>query len=232
MTAVTSSCSGGLSGVVKQPKPVTATTELKPNDGSVIFSDDFHDSGSGWSTDTTPEFSASFTKSGYVVVGRTLVDNEVSAPYVTPKDQLSVSVDATESADSPVGSGFGAGCSRGPTDNTISYDFAAEVGATWELFRHDTRPGVTDRDSLLKKGTSPQAPGAKLLTVELMCATLTDGVTTRLVMFVNDTQVADITDPVANLSRLGWLGGLVVRSVDSGPTAVTAIHFEERDLTF
>ncbi len=65
-----------------------------------------------------------------------------------------------------------------------------------------------------------------------MRATLADGVTTRLVMFVNNTQVADLADPVSDLPRLGWLGGLVVRGDDSGPTTITATHFEERDLTF
>src|SRR6266581_3306018 len=49
---------------------------------------------------------------------------------------------------------------------------------------------------------------------------------------VYNTQVADLADPVSDLPRLGWLGGLVVRGDDSGPTTVTATHFEERDLTF
>ncbi len=62
-----------------------------------------------------------------------------------------------------------------------------------------------------------------------MCATLADAVTTRLVIFVSNTQVADLTDPVSDLPRLG---GLVVRGDDSGPTTVTATHFEQRDLTF
>jgi hypothetical protein len=64
-----------------------------------------------------------------------------------------------------------------------------------------------------------------------MCATLSDGITTRLVMFVNSTQVADITDPVTGLPRMGWLGGFVVRDDGSGPATVTATHYEERDLT-
>jgi len=64
-----------------------------------------------------------------------------------------------------------------------------------------------------------------------MCATLSDRVTTRLVMFGDNTQVADITDPGSDLPRLGWLGGLVVRSVDSGPTTVTATHCDVRNLT-
>ena len=66
----------------------------------------------------------------------------------------------------------------------------------------------------------------------LICATLSDAVTTRLVMFVDGTQVADIADPVSDLPRLGWLGGLVVTGEDSGPTTVTVTHFEERDLRF
>jgi hypothetical protein len=224
------SCSGGLNGAVKSPTPVTASTVLTADRGSVIFIDDFSDSNSGWSKDTTADFKASFTGSGYVVVARNFVDHEVAAPYVLPKDQLSVAVRATESS-APDGSGFGAACDRGLKEQTISYDFAVQVDGTWDLVRHDLRPGAANPHALLKQGTSPKAPGAASITVELMCATLADGITTRLVMFVDNTQVADITDPVTDLPRLGWVGGLVVRGVDSAPTTVTATHYEERDLT-
>jgi hypothetical protein len=225
------SCSGGLNGIVKSPTPVTASTVLTPDRGSVVFSDDFNDSASGWSTASVADFRASFTASGYVIVARNFVDHEVAAPYGITKDQLSVSVTATESSSSPSGAGFGASCDRGLKQQTISYTFVVQIDGTWEMGRHDLRPGAAIKNVLLKKGTSPKAPGATSLTVELMCATLSDRITTRLVMFVNGTQVGDITDPVTDLPRLGWLGGLVVRGEDSGPTTVTATHFEERDLT-
>jgi len=226
------SCSGGLNGVVRSPNPVTASSEVTPDRGSVVFSDDFNDPKSGWSTDNVSDFKASFNKSGYVIVVTGFIDHEVSAPYLTPKDQLSVSVTATESSTSPVGSGFGAGCDRGLTEPTISYDFHVAVGGTWGIFRHDLRRAAGSQHSLLKQGTSPKAPGPILRTVVLICATLSDAVTTRLVMFVDGTQVADIADPVSDLPRLGWVGGLVVTGEDSGPTTVTVTHFEERDLRF
>jgi hypothetical protein len=225
------SCSGGLNAAIKSPTPVTASTVLTADRGSVVFTDDFSDSASGWSTKSTDDFRASFGGSGYVVVASKFVDHEVGAPYVITKDQLSVAVRATESSSSPDGSGFGAECSRGLKEPTVTYNFVVQIGGTWDMFRHDTRPGATNPDTSLKKGTSPKAPGATSITVELMCASLSDGVTTRLVMFVDNTQVADITDPVSDLPRLGWLGGLVVRSVEAGPTTVTATHFQERDLT-
>lgn len=225
------SCSGGLNGVLKSPTPVTASTVLSPDRGSVVFTDGFNDSASGWSTATVADFSASFTKSGYVIVARRFVDHEVAAPYGIPKNQLSVSVTATESSGSPVGSGFGVGCTRGLKDPTIHYEFVVLVGGTWDIARHDLRPGAAAQHTLLKKGTSPEAPGSASVTAQLMCATLSDGITTRLVMFVNTSQVADITDPVSDLPSLGWLGALDVRGEDSGPTTVTATHFEERDLT-
>jgi len=222
------SCNGA---VIKSPTPVTAATVLTPDRGSLIFSDDFTDSASGWSTATTADFKASFSTSGYTVVARNFVDHEVASPYALPKDQLSVAVRATASLSSPDGSGYGAACDRGLKQQTISYDFVLQVGGTWDMFRHDLRPGAANPNTSLKMGTSPKAPGAASITVELICATLSDGVTTRLVMFVDGTQVADITDPVTDLPRLGWVGGLVVRGVDSGPTTVTATHFDERDLT-
>ena len=106
-----------------------------------------------------------------------------------------------------------------------------QVGGTWEVAKHDLLAGAATQHNVLKKRTSPKAPGATSIVVELMCATLSDGVTTCLVAFVNGTQVADITDPVTSLPRFGWLGSLTVRGEDSGPTTVTATHFEERDLT-
>lgn len=225
------SCTGGLSGALKSPTPVTASTVLTAERGAVVFTDDFSDSASGWSTSPTADFKASFGGSGYVVVASKFVDHEIAAPYLLPKDQLSVAVRATESTSSPDGSGFGAECSRGLKEPTVTYNFVVQVGGTWDMFRHDTRPGAANPDTSLKKGTSPKAPGAASVTVQLMCATVSDRVTTRLVMFVDNTQVADITDPVSDLPRLGWLGGLMVRSVDAGPTTVTATHFQERDLT-
>jgi hypothetical protein len=222
------SCSGA---VIKTPTPVTASTALTPDRGALVFSDDFTDSASGWTNATTSDFRASFSPSGYVIVAKTFLDHEAGSPYVLPKDQLSVSVTATESSNSPSGSGFGASCDRGLNTQTISYSFVVQDDSTWEMLRHDLRPGAANRDSLLKSGTSPKATGARSITVELMCATLSDGITTRLVTFVNSSQVADITDPLSDLPRLGWVGGLVVRSVDAGSTTVTATHYEQRDLT-
>jgi hypothetical protein len=222
------SCNGA---VIKTPTPVTASTVLTPDRGSLVFADEFTDSAAGWSTDKSAAFKASFSPSGYVIVSRDLADDEVASPYVIPKDQLSVSVTATQSPNSPTESGFGAACDRGLKQQTMSYDFTVQIDGTWGVFRYDQRPGATNQQALLKQGTSPKAPGATSITVELMCATLSDGITTRLVMFVNSTQVADITDPVTDLPRLGWLGGLVVSNDGSAPTTVTATHYEERDLT-
>jgi hypothetical protein len=217
------SCNGGLNSVVKSPTPVTASAVLTPDRGAVVFTDDFSDSNSGWSKDTTADFKAAFGGSGYVIVARNFIDHEVAAPYLVPKQQLSIAVRATESL-TPNGSGFGAACDRGLKQQTISYDFAVQVDGTWDMVRHDLRPGAANPHALLKQGTSSKAPGAASITVELMCATLSDGITTRLVMFVDNTQVADMTYPVTDLPRLGWVGGLVVRGVDSGPTTVTATH--------
>ena len=227
------SCSGPMPGIGPRPSsPVTASTVLTPDRGSLVFSDDFNDSNGGWSRDSTADFNASFIGGAYVVVARNYVDHEIAVPYVDPKDQLSVAVTATQSAGSPALAGFGVGCVRGLTDPTVHYTFVVMVGGTWNLYRHDERTGAPSPHTLLKQGTSPKKPSAISLTVELICATLADGVTTRLAMYVNSTQVADIADPVKDLPRLGWLGSLVVRGDDPGPTTVTATHYEERDLQY
>jgi hypothetical protein len=60
---------------------------------------------------------------------------------------------------------------------------------------------------------------------------MADGLTTRLVFFIDGSKVADLTDtPQAALSP-GWLADLVTAGSDSGPVTVTATHFEERDLS-
>jgi hypothetical protein len=141
------SCNGG---VIKTPKPVTASTVLTPDRGSLVFSDDFTDSAAGWSTDKAADFKASFSPSGYVIVSREFADDEGASPYVIPKDQLSVSVTATQSSNSPTESGLGAACDRGLKQQTISYDFTVQIDGTWGVFRYDQRPGATNPQTLLK----------------------------------------------------------------------------------
>ena len=225
------SCSAGPLTPKASPQPVLASTTLEADRGKIVYKDDFKNPRSGWAQGIIATSStATYTDSGYVVVVKRLADQVVHSPYALALPQISVAATATESRTSPKGSGPGVGCSRGPSDKTIKYTFLVVVGGGWEVMRRDTRPGAKSPATVLKRGTPPVGPGADPIVVEGMCATLSDGKTTRLVMFVNGIEMADITDPVADLPTVGWFGDLIVRGQKVGTTTVTVTHFEVRNL--
>jgi hypothetical protein len=83
--------------------------------------------------------------------------------------------------------------------------------------------------TILKEGTLLRPLGAAPLTVSGVCATLADGQTTRLALFLDGTQVADITD-VAALDGEGWLGGLLSAGGADVPATTTVSHYAEDNL--
>ncbi len=102
-------------------------------------------------------------------------------------------------------------------------------GSGWYLERGQGAVSATLSPSVLGQGAAPAEPGNTPMTVEGMCATLADGTTTRLALFVNGTKVADITDQVSSLPQTGWTSGLVVASQAGAPSIVTVSHFQVRD---
>ena len=130
---VTNSCTGSV-GTGPKPQPVTATTILAADRGTVVFSDNFHDSASGF------------------------LDHAERSPYLEPLQQLSVSVTATQSSAALTNAGFGVQYRRGVSDSTVFYEFLVVVGGLWVVVRRDTRAGAASESSLLKQGRSPSAP--------------------------------------------------------------------------
>ena len=222
---------GGPGGVVSTPQPVSATTTLKADRGTVVFSDNFHDVSSGWSTAKLPSGSrAGYTRDGYQIVGYGYLDHSAQVPYTVALKQLSVSVTATESSDAIAKSGFGVACTRGSGESAITYEFLALVGGTWEILLRHGSSSTDPETGLLKQGSSSASPGSSSVTVEGMCATLADGRTTRLALFINNSVVADITDPTAGSTPAGWFTDFIMRSQAARPSTVTATHFEVRDI--
>jgi hypothetical protein len=214
--------------------PVTSATPspagpLQATSGAVVFSDDFHDSSSGWSTSTLPSGTSFAYRGGkYVVVAKGALHHYAESPYAQPHRQLIASVTATQVAGAPDGAGFGVTCRRGLGAQQVRYQFLVLTGGQFFIEGGTGPDSGTTAPVILKQGTSPVSPGAAPLMVVGACMSERDGRTTRLVLFVNGTSVADVTD-VRDLAANGWLGGLDVASRDPNPSTVTVTRFEERD---
>ena len=222
----------GSRAVKKSPPavgPVLASTEVNSTRGKTVFSDDFHDSASGWTTDALPSGTTfKYTSDGYVVVARGALDHFADSPYETPVPQIAISVTATQSADAAAGAGYGVSCWRGTNASELRYDFTVMAGGDWKVDRRDG--GISTKPLILKRGRSSAAPGSTPLAVEAMCATLADQHTIRLILFAGTQKVADISDSAATLATAGWQADLTVTSSASHDSTVTATHFEVRDL--
>ncbi len=219
----------GLAPAPKTSEPVTASTTVAAQRGTVVFADDFHNASSGWSTETLPSGTTfSYAASGYVIVAKGAVDHFANAPYETPVQQAAISVTATQSTDSPIGAGFGVSCWRGTGAAELRYDFLVSTGGDWQVDRRDG--GIPTTPHILKQGKSAVTLGSAPLAVQGMCATLADLRTTRLVLFAGTLKLADIIDTATAMPDAGWLADILVTSEALHPSTVTATHFEVRDL--
>ena len=209
------------------PGPVTTTSALTVDRGKVVFSDDFHDPGSGWVTTPSAVATFSYGDDDYMVSGSGSFYDQSYAPYSEPVTQVGISTTATQSVGAPVGAGFGVVCRQGSGQAEILYEFLLVNNTKWVILRHDGLPATATLT--LKEGTAPGSPGATPNTVAGMCATQPDGQTTRLAMFVDGVAVADITDSAA-LPGGGWVAGIGIASIAATTSTVTATQFTERNL--
>jgi hypothetical protein len=213
-------------------RAVTVSSEIAPDAGSTVFTDDFHDSKSGWATTTSTSIDSgmtfSFSASGYVI-GSTggEIEHHVLSPYRDARRQLSMALTATQ-IDGPVGLGFGVSCRRGQGAAQLTYSFLVQNDGAYSVERIDG-----DRSDspikVLRAGVAPIEAGPSPITVVGMCASFEEGETTRLVFFAEGQKLIDLTDTSAQ-SDSGWLGALVMVS-GKGPSVMTAKHWQERDLS-
>ena len=209
--------------------PVTESTAVSADRGTVVFADDFHDTSSGWTTDTLPSGTTfTYVASGYVVVAKGTLDHFATSPYKKPVPQVAISVTATQSADAPNGAGFGVSCWRGLDTAEVRYDFIVNTSGDWAIDRRDG--GVPTKPLVLKQGSSSVALGSTPVVVRGMCATLADQQTTRLLLFAGTQKLTELTDRAPSLPDTGWLADLIVTSDQIHPSIVTATSFEVRDL--
>ncbi|HEY2598409.1 MAG TPA: hypothetical protein VGJ79_08010 [Candidatus Dormibacteraeota bacterium] len=209
--------------------PVEASTSLTSTSGKAVFSDDFRNSSSGWTTTALPSGTTfQYAAEGYVVVARGTLDHFAASPYSTPVAQIAISVTATQSADAPVGAGYGVSCWRGTDTSELRYDFVMTSAGDWTIDRRDG--GVLTKPLILKQGTSKATLGGDPLAIEGMCVALADEHSVRLVMFAGKAKIADITDSANALPDAGWQADLMLTSSEIHASIVTVMHFEIRDL--
>ena len=209
--------------------PVVASTGVTMTRGKTVFSDDFRDPSSGWTTDALPSGTTfKYAPEGYVVVAKGTLDHFAGSPYTTPVAQIAIAVTATQSTDAPAGAGYGVSCWRGIDAAELRYDFVITSAGDWTVDRRDG--GVLTRPLVLKQGKSSASLGGAPLIVTGMCATQADQHTVRLVMFAGAARVADFTDSATALPDLGWQADLMVTSSEIHDSIVSVTHFEVRDL--
>jgi hypothetical protein len=217
------------SAEVVQPGPVSGTTSLSSSRGPVVYADDFGDPASGWPVgSTTSGTTASYSDSGYVVVGKGTFHHVLKAPYSHLLTQVGISATATQSTDAPAKAGFGVNCVRVSGSAMIRYEFLVLTPGVWYLERFDSTPGSNGR--ILRQGVSPAKPGKTPVTLVGMCADLAGGRTTRLALFVNGSRKADYVDYSGRVDLAGWTAGVTTASREPKPSTVTFTHFEEHDL--
>jgi hypothetical protein len=140
-----------------------------------------------------------------------------------------VLIKATQSVGAPPGAGFGVLCAEGgDLQTSLRYEFLALNTGDWFIERGE---GGSSRLALVRQGKTSAKPGSDPVTVEGVCNTLSDSRTTRLVLFVNGHQVADLQDSIGPIEGQGWAGGIDVASRSQAASAVSVSDFEERDLS-
>jgi hypothetical protein len=209
--------------------PVTARSSLAADRGRLVYSDDFRDPASGWTQQTLPSgTSFGYGAGGYVIEARESLHHIAYAPFTEPIPEESVAITARQSGGT-AGAGYGAVCTRGTGDSEVHYEFLVVDGSGWFLERGQGAVNASTSPDLIAEGAAPAEPGISSMTVEGTCATLSDGITTRLALFVNGTKVVDTTDQVPSLPQTGWTSGLVVASSADSPSIVTVTGFQVRN---
>ena len=122
----------GRSGTATHPTPSVTPSPpgpLEATSGKVVYSDDFRDASSGWSTAKLPSGSIFSYQSGkYVVFAKGTLHHYAESPYALPHKQLTISVTGTQAAGAPDGAGFGVTCRRGLGPQQVRYQFLVLAG--------------------------------------------------------------------------------------------------------
>jgi hypothetical protein len=205
--------------------PVTAADQ-----GTVVFSDDFTQAGSGWTTKTLASGTTfRYGANGYVVVAQGDLHHYAYAPYDKPIRQLSASGTYITDAALPGQSGAGVTCDARAGARSVFFEFLVLPGRTWLIEEGHGAIGGESTIDVLKQGTSPVKAGATM-TVTGSCATSPDGSSTDLTMFIDGRLVARVTSTTPLPAGVdGWQSDLLVSSYGTSSTTVVATKYVLRD---
>jgi hypothetical protein len=210
-----------------------AAPPLAAKAGTVIFSDDFDDPGSGWTT--TPLASGTtfaYTDSGYTITAVGQLHHFANAPFGQLAARIAIALNATQATGEPPGSGFGLSCRQAAltfSPNELNrYEFLVE-GQHWLIERRDGSLSTTTRPVVLKQGSLPTTNASGPSQVEAVCWTMHDPHVTRLALLVDGVKVADILNTARRSPKNGWLASIDVASSSAAPNVVTATQFAIRD---
>jgi hypothetical protein len=196
--------------------------------GTVIFADDFSDPNSGWDTGTDEDSTYTYTPAGYSMTTHAPAIFLSYAPDDTPVQQVSLSITAAEAAGTDPDAGFGVSCRRGPDSaSQLRYEFTVTGSGRWFIERNQGDLSAQTPTTLHAGPT--QLPAGAQVTVSAVCATLADGITTRLALFLNGTKVADTLD-VSTVDGAGWLGAIMSTNPGSAPATTIVSRYNESAL--
>jgi hypothetical protein len=105
----------------------------------------------------------------------------------------------------------------------LDYQFLVDNDGGWTIQRLDQATNLNSPSHELIAGAVPQH-GPLPLTVTAVCATLADRRTTRLVLFINEVQAADVTDRSPAGDGL-WRGMVLISAPGGGTTAMTVRRY-------
>lgn len=214
------------------PNPAGGITASSPLDSplgtSVIFSDSFGDPNSGWDTGADSDSNYTYTPGGYSMTTNAPGVFFSYAPDDTPAQQVSLAVTAIESPGADPDAGYGASCRRGPDSaSQLRYEFRVTGSGQWFIERN-TGDLDAQTPTIVDQGSSQLLAGTQG-TLSAVCATLADGTTTRLALFLNGTKVADTVD-VATADGAGWLGAILSTNPGTAPATTVVRYYTDSAL--
>lgn len=220
-----------LVAIIKRPAANPRTMSL--SSGSVVYSDAFTSSHSGWPQATLESGTTVGYGGGdggrYFIAGEGPYSHYVAPRYTTPLQALAITVTAVVANGDPRTSGYGVRCDPAVAGQP-SYAFFVNPDGTLLLDRYS---GTTDTPVVLDRGFATQVAGLggrTTITGACILVSAANGrATVRLVLAVGDAIVADIIDAAPGTGD-GWTAGLVTSTTAAQSSTVDFTSFSIRNL--
>jgi len=208
--------------------PMTATAPLKAGDGKVVYSDDFHDQNSGW-TNQVGLFGTKVTygSNALTITPKDWGTTDLVPPFHGQIDQIAIALTASVDGVTSGGDGVTALCRQQTATGQVEYRFGVSSGSTWSFTRSIQTGSHTDING--SGGVSQTNIGATPVSAVAVCATLADGRSTRVALFVDGTSVMDRVETADSDLKTGWSPVVQIDSSKSTPS-VSLHKFEVRNL--